>query len=425
MKNSAEIVLKHLQWSNFYPWLVWFLGAIFFFYKYVLQVSPGVMSNDLMSAFSISGAQLGNLAACFFYAYLIMQIPVGLLLDRFSPRLVISTAIFLTALGTLLFAHANNFLIACLSRGLIGLGAAFSAVSCFKLATLYFPPQRFALIAGLSMTAAMTGAIGGEAPLSYLVKSFGWHHAMLFVAALGFILALVLILSVKDKNTVHLNQEQNTKINFYAVFEQLKIILKHKQTWLLSLYSGLAFAPVSVFGGLWGVSFLEQTYNLNAIAAASSMSLIFIGFAIGCPISGWLSDVIRRRVILMGFGTTMAFITILFILYGNFSSIKLLDCLLFVFGLGASCFFLCFSSIREIHPLIFAATVLGFMNTFDSICEAISEPFIGKLLDLGWDGKLQNGARIFPVHDYHLALSMLPLYFLIALIILFFVDETY
>lgn len=425
MSNSSEINLQKrnvFELTNIYPWLVWSLGAAFFFYKYVLQVSPSVMSNQLMAAFSISGAQLGNLAAFFFYSYLSMQIPVGILLDRYSPRIVIFLAIFITALGTLFFAHANNFFIACLSRGLIGLGAAFSAVSCFKLATLYFPPQRFALIAGLSMTAAMTGAIGGEAPLSYLVKNYNWHHAMLYVACLGFVLAFILVILVKDKKHAHINQERNA-INFSLVYQQLKIILQHKQTWLLSLYSGLAFAPVSVFGGLWGVSFLQSAYQLNSIAAATSVSLIFIGFAIGCPISGWLSDLMKKRIVLMAIGTTLAFIAILFILYGNFSSPTLLNCLLFIFGLGASCFFLCFSAIREIHPLIFAATVLGFMNTFDSICEALSEPFIGKLLDLGWDGKLENGARIFSLHDYHLALAMLPIYFLTALVILFFVKE--
>jgi hypothetical protein len=98
---------------------------------------------------------------------------------------------------------------------------------------------------------------------------------------------------------------------------------------------------------------------------------------------------------------------------------------MFIFGLGASCFFLCFSMIREIHPIVFAATVLGFMNTFDSICEALSEPFIGKLLDLGWDGTLSNGARIFSVHDYHLALMVLPIYFAISLVFLWFVEETF
>lgn len=405
-----------------YPWFIWGLAACFFFYKYLLQVSPSVMSTDLMSAYSITGAGLGNLAACFFYAYLIMQIPVGILLDRWSPRLITSFAVLICALGTFLFAHSHSLVFAGMSRFITGIGAAFAAVSCFKLATIWFPPKRFALVAGLSMTAAMLGAVGGEAPLSLLVNSFGWRHALDIIAIPGFLLFILMLIFIRDKkNTPEFTAiEDHTRLG-----TKLTTILKDKQTWILSWYSGLAFAPVSVFGGLWGVSFIEQAHHLSPISAASSVSLIFIGFAVGCPISGWLSDYLQRRVPLMFVGTIIALVTISCILYLPNLSPHELDFLFLVFGLGASCFFLCFSMIREIHPLIYAATVLGFMNTFDSICEAASEPFIGKLLDLGWNGEMVKGARIFSVHDYHLGLMALPIYFIIALILLFFIKETF
>src|SRR6478736_6249877 len=89
-----------------YPWIVWILAASFFYYKYLIQVSPGVMSTQLMSAYSLTGAGLGNLAACFFYGYLLMQIPVGILLDRFSPGKITAIAVFICALATFLFANS-------------------------------------------------------------------------------------------------------------------------------------------------------------------------------------------------------------------------------------------------------------------------------------------------------------------------------
>lgn len=411
--------------QKIYPWIVWILGAGFFFYKYVLQVSPSVISHDLMRTFNITGAGLGNLAACFFYAYLLMQIPVGLILDRLSPRLITGAAIFICALGTLLFAKANSLWFAGTSRAMIGFGAAFAAVSCFKLTTLWFPPKRFALVAGLSMTAAMLGAVFGEAPLAFLVNKFGWRDAMLQVAILGFVLMLLVFIFVRDKSASSEINKIKLRDSGITLWSQLKTILKEKQTWLLSLYSGLAFAPISVFGGLWGVSFLEQAHQLSATTAASAVSLIFVGFAIGCPVSGWYSDFIGRRKIIILLGTVVALITILCILYLPLSSLTMLNLLLFCFGLGASCFFLCFSMIREIHLLIFAATVLGFMNMFDSIWEAFSEPFIGKLLDIGWQGNMANGARVFSLHDYHVALSVLPIYFAVALLVLIFIKETY
>lgn len=413
------------RWRFLYPWIVWILGAAFFFYKYLLQVSPSVMSTELMRDFNITGAGLGNLAACFFYTYLVMQLPVGLLLDRFSPRLITGLAVFICALGAFLFAHATSLGLAGISRALIGMGAAFAAVSCFKLATLWFPPHRFALIAGLSMTVAMLGAVGGEGPLSYLVDHFGWRSTMLWVSFPGFILMLLIFAVIRDKEAPAVATEAAKSVDYKMLWQQMKTILHSKQTWLLSWYSGLAFAPVSVFGGLWGVSFLKTAHHLSHVTAASVISFIFIGFAIGCPISGWLSDYMGRRKIIMAIGTWVALISILIVLYAPVLSSAFLYALLLLFGLGASCFFLCFSMIREIHPLIFAATVLGFMNTFDSLCEAVSEPFIGKLLDMRWQGTLDQGARAFALGDYHWALAVLPIYLGIAIFLLFFIEETF
>lgn len=125
----------------------------------------------------------------------------------------------------------------------------------------------------------------------------------------------------------------------------------------------------------------------------------------------------------MTLGTILALISLSIIVYVPIS-LGLLSFFLFLFGIVASCFFLCFSMIRELHPLIFTGTVLGFMNTFDSICEAVTEPFIGKLLDLNWVGTYKNGARSFSLHDYHFSLFALSIYLAIALFLLFFIEET-
>ncbi len=407
--------------STLHSWTVWLIAALFFFYKYLLQVSPSVMSSNLMSTFHASGAQLGNLAACFFYSYLVMQIPVGILLDRYNTRLITTTAILFSAIGTFLFSEALDINAAYIARAIIGLGAAFAAVSCFKVVTLWFPPHRFALLAGLSMTAAMLGAVFGQAPLAILIKHYEWQTAMKYLSIPGFILALSFFFMVKQKK----DGPKSASLPTLTLREQFTTIVKSKQTWVLSLYSGLAFAPVSVFGGLWGVSFLKQAYQLSETAAASTLSCIFIGFAIGCPVSGWLSDHLGRRKPLMLLGTSIAIICLSLVIYLPSANTLLLSSLLLCFGLGASCFFLCFSMIREIHLLTIAATALGFMNTFDSICEALSEPFIGKILDLGWNGALEKGARVFSLKDYHLALSILITYLILSFFLLFFIRETY
>src|SRR5262249_3391066 len=136
----------------------------------------------------------------YFYTFLLMQIPVGILLDRYSPRYLTSFAIALCAVGAIGFATAHSLGIAELSRALIGFGAAFATVSYMKVATLWFPPERFSIVAGLLATAAMTGAMGGEAPLAWMVTKVGWQHTLFVCAVLGLVFAVLFLIVVRDES---------------------------------------------------------------------------------------------------------------------------------------------------------------------------------------------------------------------------------
>lgn len=404
-----------------YPWVVWTLGATFFFYKYLVQVSPSVMTSDLMRAFDIHATGLGNLSAYYFYSYLVMQIPVGILIDKYSPRLLTTLAIFVCSLSTLVFSFAHSLALASCARALMGMGAAFAAVSCFKLATLWFSPKRFALVSGLCMTAAMLGAIGGQMPLSALVQSIGWRDGIKVISAIGMVLGVIYFLIVKDKMAPSTDRSKTN-----APFSKnLSLVLRNKQAWLLSFYSGLAFAPLSVFGGLWGVPFLETHYHLLPNDAAFAVSTIFMGFAAGAPFLGWLSNYMGRRKPVLFMGTLAALLSIFIIIFSQNLSFAWIDLLLFIFGFSASGFFTCFAMIRELFPVLISGTVLGVMNTFDSICEALFEPAVGAVLDAMWDGQVQEGVHVFTTHAYQTSLTLLPISLLIAFLLLFLVKETH
>lgn len=404
-----------------YPWLVWTIAASFFFYKYLIQVSPSIMTSELMQTFRVNGAGLGNLSAFYFYAYLLMQIPVGILLDKYSPRLLTTSAIFICSISTLLFSQTDTLWLASVARAFMGAAAAFAAISCLKLASLWFPAKRFALVSGMFMTAAMLGAVGGQMPLSLLVQQAGWRMALVLIAALGFILGIVYWLIVRDKPIQVIPGSTPANQLRYSFAR----IMWNKQTWFLSLYSGLAFAPVSVFGGLWGIPFLETAYQLSRTDAALAVSSIFIGFAAGAPFWGWLSDFIGQRKPLLFFGTTLALVCLSLVIYNTQFALAFLIFLLFSFGFGASGFFTSFAMIREVFPLALAATVLGIMNTFDSLCEALYEPLVGAFLDWTWDGKIVNGVHQFSTEGYRFSLSLLPLSLVLSLAILFFIEETF
>jgi len=406
--------------TSFYPWIVFLLSASFLFYKYLIEVSPSVLANELMREFQILGTQLGNLTSFYFYAYLIMQIPVGLLLDRFGPRVLTSCAIVFCALGALLLADAQSFYLACLGRFISGTGAAFAAISCFKLITIWFKPNRFAFMAGLMMTAGMLGAVGGQAPLAASISALGWRPTLNAIAIVGIIFGIVFLIVVRSKNEL----TKVTRIKTKNFTESICGIVKKRQNWLLSIFSGLAFAPVSVVGGLWGVPFITQAYHLSKTAAASNISLIFIGFAIGAPLFGILSDQIGKRKPLVYVGMILAFVLICIALFCTAIPTALLSIIMFGFGFFISAFLISFTMIREINPLAFAATSVATMNTLNAVLCAFSDPFIGKLLDLFWKGKMKNGAPVFQVVDYQFGLATLPAYLFLGLVIFYFVKET-
>lgn len=414
--------LKSHPWIKLaYPWIIWTIAASFFFYKYLIQVSPSVMTGDLMQAFHVNGAGLGNLSAFYFYAYLVMQIPVGIMLDRYSPRLLTTAAILLCSVSTFIFSQTSVLWLACLSRAFMGVGAAFAAVSCFKLAAVWFPPKRFALISGMFMTAAMLGAVGGQMPLSILVEQFGWRAALQMIALLGIMLAFIYYAILRDKPTANTQAPSSHE----AIFPLLLRIIKNRQAWALSLYSGLAFAPVSVFGGLWGVPFLVEAYSLSRNDAALAVSCIFIGFAAGAPFWGWFSDALGRRKPILFVGTFTALISLLIVIYMPNQRLSMLCSWLFIFGFSASGFFTSFAIIRELFPVFLAATVLGIMNTFNSVFEALFEPLVGVCLDWMWDGRLTHGMHQFSLHGYHVALFLLPLSLVGSLLSLVMIQETY
>lgn len=405
-------------------WSIWLLSALFMFYKYALEVSPSVMTGTLMKTFQISGMELGNLAACYFYAYLLLQIPAGLLLDRFGPRKTTTIAIAVCATGSLIFAGAESLLVAGVGRFLTGMGAAFAAVNCLKLIANWFPFRQFAFMAGLMMTLAMLGAVGGQAPLAAFIQKMEWRHAIQIIGIAGLILACLFWLVIRDKSPDHdrEGQVESTKI---SLLDSLKQVLKNPQTWLLSAYSGFAFAPVMVFGGLWGVSFITEAFQLSHHMSAQMVSLIFIGFAVGAPVFGWFSDWLGRRRIVMLWGTLFALIALSLVIYAQGISALCLACLLFIFGFSISSFLLCFTMIREINLPILAATAIGFMNAFDALLGAFSDPLVGHCLDSAWDGKLIEGVRIFSVSAYKSAFLILPAYLIVSLFILLRIKETH
>jgi MFS family permease len=412
--------MNNIPYPKTYSWLIFLISASFLFYKYILQISPSVMTNELMNAYSLTGTSLGFLVGFYYYTYLIMQIPSGILLDKYGTRLVTSIAIFLCALGGLLFAMTQSFVIACYARLLIGLGASFATTSYMKLCSIWFPARYFPLLSGLFGTACMLGACTAEAPLAYFVHGFGWRNTLLFCGLSGVLLSLLFSFFVTNQYKTVGNYAVD-KVEFRI--RQLGVLFRSRHNLALILYGGLAFTPVAVFGGLWGTPFLTVAYMLSKSAAATAVSLVFLGFAVGGVVIGWLGNhYIKKLPIVIG-GTASAILCLIAILYVPHMPLWLLYTAIFLFGFGSSSFLLSYAIARSTNSVALVGTVIGIINMGDPICGAFAEPLIGKILDLHWGGLYVNGARAFSIHAYHLGLSVLIGYLILALLCCYFIKE--
>lgn len=399
-------------------WLVFGLGALYFAYAWVQRVAPAVMVDGLMRDFAVGGAILGNLSAVYFYAYAGMQLPVGMLIDCWGPRRVLGLMAAVAGLGGLLFATAEGIGAAYAGRFLVGFGAAFGFVGALTLATNWFPPRRFAMLAGAAMMAGMLGGMIGQAPLATLVESVGWRDALVGTGLFGFVLSALIWLIVRDRPpkfagergeavTEEAAARSEPEIR-HSVFTGLGQVTTLRANWLLALFGGLVSAPLLAFGGLWGVPYLMQVYGASRPGAALAVSLMLVGWAVGSPLIGWLSDRLGRRRAPMIVGAALALMAMLAVLYLPGLPMLVLGALLFLSGAGSASMVICYALARETNPPQAVGTAYGFVNMVVVGSGAVFQPIIGWLLDRNWDGTMEAGARVYSQSAYDAAFVVLP-----------------
>jgi MFS family permease len=381
------------------PLLGWLVGSLFFFYAWILRVSPSVMVEELMRDFAVGGAILGNLSAFYFYGYAGMQIPVGLLLDRFGPRRLMTVAATVVAVACLMFAWSGALAGASVMRFLIGAGCAFSLVGAMAVAGQWFPRERFALLAGLAMMFGMVGGVFGQAPLRLAVDASDWRTTMASVAVIGFGLALAAWLFVRDR--------RRGSGGVGAVLQGLRRVGANRETWLNAVAGLGSTGPLLAFAGLWGVPYLQAVYEIDRVTAGSVTSVTFIGWGVGAPLIGWLSDHIGNRRKPLVAGLVVSALSLAAILYVPGVPLWGVGALCFGIGFGGSAQIVCFALVREHNPPQLSGTAIGMVNALVTGAGALFQPTVGWLLDSGWDGLLVDGARVYTVAAYNSAFGVL------------------
>lgn len=408
---------------------MWGLGAAFYLSGFYQRVAPAVMTDYLMADFGIGAAALGNLSAFYFYSYVAVQIPTGILVDSWGPKRLLTLGAFASCLGAFLFAAAPVIMIANAGRLLIGGGVGVAWVALLKLSMHWFTPRRFATIAGLALCCGVVGAVSAGVPLRIMVDLFGWRPVMMASAILSLALAAAILVVVRDDPSERgyagfMPPAAPRPASAQAVLAGLVKVFRYKNTWLLSIAPAGIAGAVLAFSGLWGVPFLSTHYGLSPAKSAVLTSVLLTAFAFGGPLSGSLSDRIGRRKPLFLGGCLIACAGWAMILFIPQWPLWLLTLLLITVGLASGTMILIFAFAKESVPSSLAGTVSGVCNTGVMTGPMVLQPAMGWVLDRNWNGVLENGVRIYQMEAYRSAFMLMIIGSILAVVLIYFTTET-
>ncbi|MCF7852552.1 MAG: MFS transporter [Simkaniaceae bacterium] len=415
--------MKSKKWTGKYHplrWIIWLLAITFLFYEYFIRVTPSVIIPELMQAFDIKAAQVGLLSSFYLYAYAVMQIPVGTLSDKYGARRLLTLASMLCAAGGLLFGMADHLGIASIGRFLMGIGSAFGFIGLIYVSTHWFPQKRWALLIGIGNSIGMLGAVFGEGPLSFAVRIWSWRPVVLILAGAGVLIGILIFLIVRNDPKEVRHEEKKQHIPFW---KGVWIVCKNSKTWVISCASGLYYSCLLAFGALWGVPFFEVAYGFSTEKAGFATSMIYLGFVIGGPFVGMISDRLKHRKVMLVILTLLTCIGMIPVIYFPHLPTYAVFLLLLITGIFASGQLLSYIFAIESNPVELKATSVGFVNAMVFVVGSIMQPIIGAFLEIRWSGLLKDGLPVYSIADYQFAFSWFPLLLLLAFILPFFIKE--
>lgn len=403
-------------------WVVWGLSVAFYFYEYLPRVSVSVMVDGLEQSFAVQAGALGLLSSLYLFAYAPMQLPVGLLMDRYGARRLLTFATLGVGISTLIFGLSPYLWLAGITRFITGGASAFAFIGMIYICSHWFEDSKLAIMIGLGNSIGMLGAVCGEGPLSFFVEDFGWRQTMFGMGIIGIILAFIIFLIVRNEppEMAHHSTDSKEPLSFTKT---IKLVIHNRWSWINAVVCLLFYATTGAFAALWGVSFLQATYGLSKTTAGFASSMFFVGTIVTGPLIGLISDWIRKRKPLLLVTTFCTLICVTILIYSSNLPVWGIFTLFFLSGAFSGGQLLCYSLAIELNHPVVKGTSIAFTNFMVFVGSAALQVLTGFFLDAAWSGKMVNGVPLYTGSEYKEALIIYPITLALSFILAFFLRD--
>lgn len=262
-------------------WVAWLLASCFYAYQYILRVIPGIMLNDITQRFNIDAGLFGQFTGVYYIGYALMQFPIGIMVDRFGSRKVMTGCIVLTIIGLIPMLVADHWIYLLIGRAVIGIGSSAAILNVFNIVRMAFAEKSFSRMLSFSVTLGLLGAIYGGYPVSLMNQNLGYQASIGIFCLIGICLACITFIVIPETKP---SETRST------IFSSVKTIFTNPKVVVLCFCAGLLVGPLEGFADVWGSAFLQRVYGIDITTANTLPSLIFIGMCFGAPILSIIAE---------------------------------------------------------------------------------------------------------------------------------------
>ncbi|MDN4492749.1 MFS transporter [Ureibacillus aquaedulcis] len=367
--------------NSAFRWVI-FASVIFAYLIMASQrTAPGLITDQIMGDFNVTATTIGLLASIQFFVYTSLQIPMGILVDRYGPNLFLITGALLTGVGTVAYSLSTHEVVLFLARVLTGIGDATIWVSLVLILSQWFNAKEFAQLIGV---AGMTGSLGfllATVPLSAFIDSVGWRNSFFSAGVLLCLIGILLyfVLVKKPNQTFIKKREKQSE----RTLDLLRRIFSSRQAWALFMCHFGVVGGYIGFIGSWAVPYGMDLYGMSRFEASQLIMISLVGALIGAPLIGWVSSRLNKiKQPYVVFHIIILFCWSIFLLYKGQPPYALLIMLFFIIGFGFGSNSLTFSAVRLSFPIKESGLVSGFANTGGFLSAVLLPSIFGKILDI-------------------------------------------